>query len=146
MRVRALPMEQLAPEFFLQEPDRTCQGGLRNVALFGGSREIELGGNREKIPDLMHFHCTFSIATDVRHTGQTLSLEFSTGNRKKLRATPRKFVPNPTPEPKADAPVSTRQIRAFRACPKYSTAAPWLVSETESGAAASHSECNGCQR
>jgi hypothetical protein len=51
-------MEQLTAKFFLQEPDRACQGGLRNIALFGGSREIELGGDREKIPDLMHFHCT----------------------------------------------------------------------------------------
>src|SRR5215467_6684225 len=105
MRVCALPMKQLAAKFLLQKPDRACQGGLRNIALLGGSSEIELGGDREKIPDLMHFHCTLPIAGGVRRMGQTLSFGYSTGNDKKLHAPLKQFVSDPGPQRRASWPA-----------------------------------------
>lgn len=56
MRMLALAPQQLACELFLELPDGSGQGGLRDVALFGRAREVERARDRQEIADLVHFH------------------------------------------------------------------------------------------
>jgi hypothetical protein len=56
LRLRPLPAEQIATELALELLDRARQRRLRNVALFRGLGEIQLGSGRQKISNLMHFH------------------------------------------------------------------------------------------
>jgi hypothetical protein len=48
LSLRPLAAEQVASELALKLLDRTRQRGLRNVTFFGGLREIQLDGGRQK--------------------------------------------------------------------------------------------------
>src|SRR5262252_6438742 len=52
----ALAVKKRTAELSLQLLNRARERRLRNVTLLGGAREVQLLGDREKIPDLMHFH------------------------------------------------------------------------------------------
>ena len=56
MRVAALAVEQRPAEFVFQELDGAGERGLRDMALLGRAREIELLADREKVAHLLHFH------------------------------------------------------------------------------------------
>jgi hypothetical protein len=53
---RPLASEQLAAEFALELFDGAREGGLRDVALLGGTREVPRPRDCQEIPNLMHFH------------------------------------------------------------------------------------------
>jgi len=55
-RVRPLAPVQVAAEFVLQLADRARQRGLRDIALLGGTREVQRAGDRQEVTDLVHFH------------------------------------------------------------------------------------------
>jgi len=54
--VRPFTAEQVAAKLLLELADRARQRGLRDIALFGGAREIEHARDRQEVSDLMHFH------------------------------------------------------------------------------------------
>jgi hypothetical protein len=54
--VAALAPEQRPTELVLQHLNRARQRRLRDVALVGGAREVQLPGDRQEIANLMHFH------------------------------------------------------------------------------------------
>jgi hypothetical protein len=56
MRLGTLAMEKSSTELFLKFLDRTRKRRLRGFAAFGGTREVQFVGDREKIANLMHFH------------------------------------------------------------------------------------------
>ncbi len=51
-----LAPEQIAAELALELADGAGEGGLGDVALLGGAREIERSRHGEEVADLMHFH------------------------------------------------------------------------------------------
>jgi len=52
----ALAMEQRPAELGLELLDRPGQGRLRDPRPFGGAGEVERVGQRQEVPDLLHFH------------------------------------------------------------------------------------------
>ena len=56
MGVAPFSMEKRPAKFVLELLDGAGQRGLGNVAFFRGTREIQRARNREKIPNLLHFH------------------------------------------------------------------------------------------
>src|SRR5262249_30279277 len=53
---RPLAAEQIAAELAFEQLDSARQRRLRHVALFRRAREVQRPGNRQEIPDLVHFH------------------------------------------------------------------------------------------
>ncbi|BDM74449.1 hypothetical protein HEK616_79360 (plasmid) [Streptomyces nigrescens] len=49
-------VEQLQAELAFQPPDLLADGGLDDVQPFGGPPEVQLLGNRQKVPDLSQLH------------------------------------------------------------------------------------------
>jgi hypothetical protein len=56
MRSGALTTEQLATELRLEQPDRSCQRRLRDMAPVRSAREVQLLRQGDEISNLMHFH------------------------------------------------------------------------------------------
>ena len=54
--LRPLAPEQIAAKLAFELADGAGEGGLGDVALFGGAREIERTSHREEVADLVHFH------------------------------------------------------------------------------------------
>ena len=55
--LRSLAPKEIAAKLAFELLDRARERGLGNMAFFRGAREIQRLGDREKIADLMHFHC-----------------------------------------------------------------------------------------
>ena len=56
LRMRTLAAEQVATQLVFELADGAGQRRLRDVALFGGPREIKRPCHREQITNLVHFH------------------------------------------------------------------------------------------
>ena len=55
------PVEQFHPKFLLQLAHRCRQGGLDDMDLLCGSREVHLAGNGNEVLQLTEFHTAQSI-------------------------------------------------------------------------------------
>src|SRR5262245_1777561 len=53
---RPLAIEELVAELAFKRLDRAGEGGLRDVAFFGGTREVARPDHRQEISHLVHFH------------------------------------------------------------------------------------------
>ena len=56
MGMTALAPNEVAAQFLFQKFDGSRESGLGHMAFFCRPREIQPFGNRDKIPNLLHFH------------------------------------------------------------------------------------------